>query len=173
MPGSAPNEAGKGTFSGTALCFKHIKFNTFDDVVAPTIGNWPRSPGVLSDTARLREVVLCAPSYLAPVPCCSVTCEKLRDGFQSNTELAGRQHHALQLALKRVGVRCHLIPAAPDMPDLAFARDVAVTTPWGLVLLNPAMPHRAIEVDHFSASMKRIIGAPARRITDGSIDRVF
>lgn len=147
-----------------------MKLNVFDDVVVTSQGSRDWLPMVVSDTARLREVVLCAPSYLAPVPCCSVTREKLRDGFQTEPKLAGSQHRALQQALDRVGVRCHLIAAAPDMPDLSFARDVAATTPWGLVLLNPAMPHRAIEVDHFSTSMERIIGVPAQRITEGHIE---
>jgi N-dimethylarginine dimethylaminohydrolase len=147
-----------------------MKLNVFDDVVAPAPAGWDWSPRVISDTARLREVVLCAPSYLAPVPCCSVTREKLRDGFRSDIELAGRQHRALQQAFEGAGVRCHLIPAAPEMPDLSFTRDIAATTPWGLVLLNPAMPHRAIEVDHFSTSMERVLGVPARRITQGCIE---
>ncbi|MDO6414105.1 arginine deiminase family protein [Sphingomonas sp. BIUV-7] len=146
-----------------------MKLNVFDDIVVP-IHSRDGSPKVIGDTARLREVVLCPPSYLAPVPCCSVTREKLRDGFQTDTELAGRQHRVLQRALERFGVQCHVIPAAPDMPDLSFTRDVAATTPWGLVLLNPAMPHRSIEVEHFSAAIERISGVPARRITDGFIE---
>jgi N-dimethylarginine dimethylaminohydrolase len=56
------------------------------------------------------------------------------------------------------------------MPDLAFTRDVAVTTPWGLVALNPALAHRSVEVDHFVEWAGRYAGGPAQRIRRGKIE---
>ena len=82
---------------------------------------------------------LSRPDFLEPVPCCSVTRESIRDGFATDRTRAAYQHRALQRVLETHGVTCHLVPAVEGAPDLAFTRDVAVTTPWGLVALNPAL----------------------------------
>lgn len=87
----------------------------------------------------------------------------------SNT-LARDQHRVLCETLHRSGVTCHFLPPAEAMPDLCFTRDVAVTTPWGAVLLNPAMPHRAAEVDYVSEALGKFDATPARRITAGAIE---
>lgn len=111
--------------------------------------NWPafdRRPwGVLGETDRLTDVMLCRPSHLAAVPCCSVTRESLRDGFVISTTAALAQHRALERALQAHGVRCHLAPPQTGMPDLCFTRDSSVMTPWGLLGLRPATDHRAGE----------------------------
>jgi N-dimethylarginine dimethylaminohydrolase len=102
--------------------------------------------GVCGETDRLAEVLLCRPSYLSAVPCCSVTREQLRGGFSVSVERALAQHRGLQASLERHGISCRILPARPDLPDLCFTRDAAVMTPWGLLALNPAMPHRRNEV---------------------------
>lgn len=125
---------------------------------------------VAGETGRLTDVLLCPPSYLQPVPCCSVTREILRSGFSTSTTRALTQHRALRDALTGHGVACHMVPPRADLPDLCFTRDVAVTTPWGLVLLNPAMPHRAVEIAHLDAALGRQGIRPVRRVTEGKIE---
>lgn len=123
-----------------------------------------------SETDRLTDVVLGAPTFLEPVPCCSVTRENILNGFTTDIASAHRQHQTLVALLERHGVRCHVVPAAPGLADLCFARDVAVTTPWGVVALNPALGHRASEVDHLVADLQsRGIGIAAR-ISEGTIE---
>ena len=68
-----------------------------------------------------------------------------------------------------------LLPAQPvwvseGLADLCFARDVAVTTPWGLVALNPALGHRSVEVDHLLAAMQSQGIRPIARIEQGTIE---
>jgi len=101
--------------------------------------------GVWSESDRLTEVLLCRPTYLEAVPCCSVTRESLCDGFVPSIVEATRQHMVLEAILEANGVATRLLPAQPGMPDLCFTRDSAVMTPWGLLGLNPASAHRRLE----------------------------
>ncbi|WP_420138462.1 dimethylarginine dimethylaminohydrolase family protein [Sphingomonas sp.] len=112
--------------------------SNIDDIAASVSG----------ETDTLVEVILAVPSHLEPVPCCAATRASLRGGFSVSQMEAMRQHRELQRALERWDVRCRLLPAEPDLADLCFTRDAAVTTPWGLLGLNPALPHRAREVDY-------------------------
>ncbi len=125
---------------------------------------------VEGESDRLTDVLLCAPSHLEPVPCCSVTRESLRKGLAVSVDKAERQHRALRGALADHQVRCHLLPAHADLPDLCFTRDTGVATPWGLVALNPAMPHRAREADHVAQALSRLGARPVRRIREGRIE---
>ncbi|MET0247229.1 MAG: arginine deiminase family protein [Sphingomonas sp.] len=122
------------------------------------------------ESDRLTDVVLGAPTFLEAVPCCSVTRETLREGFATDRAVAVRQHAALVDLLERHGVACHVIPAAEGLADLCFARDVAVTTPWGLVALNPALAHRSVEVDHLVATLAAQDIRPVMRIREGMIE---
>jgi len=125
---------------------------------------------VQGEAIRLTDVVLCSPSYLAPVPCCSVTRESIRHGFTTSLDAADRQHTLLRQALRDQGVTCHDLPPDPDMPDLCFTRDIAVTTPWGLVALRPALAHRQREVDHLVHTVEQWTGPTAARIDTGHIE---
>lgn len=125
---------------------------------------------VRGETEPLTDVVLCAPDYLAPVPCCSVTRERLSEGFKITTSIALDQHRAVQRALTEAGVTCHMLAAAPGMPDLCFTRDVAVTTPWGVVVLNPAKTHRRREAEHFARAAQAWTGSEVARVTQGVIE---
>jgi N-dimethylarginine dimethylaminohydrolase len=111
--------------------------------------------GVTGETDTLVDVLLAVPSHLEPVPCCAATRASLRGGFAVSQMDAMRQHRALQKALERWNVQCRLLPADPGLADLCFTRDAAVTPPWGLLGLNPAMPHRAREVDHLLRFARR------------------
>lgn len=130
----------------------------------------PLRPGVSGETHRLTDVVLCAPSNLATVPCCSVTRESIRNGFSVSMAQAMAQHSALTRTLSQRGVRCHIVPAHPDLADQCFTRDVAVTTPWGLVGLNPALSHRRSEVDQMFAALARHGVQPYDRVVSGTIE---
>ncbi|MET0249189.1 MAG: arginine deiminase family protein [Sphingobium sp.] len=125
---------------------------------------------VEGETDRLTDVLLCAPSHLAPVPCCAATRASLREGFAVSQAQATAQHQALREALEARGVRCHMLPVRPDMPDLCFTRDAGVMTPSGFVALKPALGHRALEVDHLTRTLGAMGVKAARRITEGTIE---
>ncbi|RVT90368.1 dimethylarginine dimethylaminohydrolase family protein [Sphingomonas crocodyli] len=125
---------------------------------------------VRSETDRLTDVLLCRPAFLEPVPCCSVTQESLRDGFETSVPLALRQHRALQSALERGGVRCHFIRPDPAMPDMCFTRDALVTTPWGLLALRPATGHRRREADLALVAARRMGALLAGRVNGGTAE---
>jgi N-dimethylarginine dimethylaminohydrolase len=117
----------------------------FSGGTAGALQRQSQASGVWSETDRLSEVLLCRPTYLEAVPCCSVTRESLCDGFAPSIVEATRQHMMLEAILEANGVATRLLPAQPGMPDLCFTRDSAVMTPWGLLGLNPASPHRRLE----------------------------
>jgi N-dimethylarginine dimethylaminohydrolase len=124
---------------------------------------------VAGETDILTDVLLCPPHHLAPVPCCAVTRGHLDQGHVTDVGAALRQHRALVSVLEADGVRCHMLPPRADLPDMCFTRDIGVATPWGLVALNPAMPHRRGEVDALLAACAD--GAlPVRRIVEGTIE---
>lgn len=117
------------------------------DFAGALTGGTPREQliGVSGEAHRLTDVLLCPPTYLEAVPCCSVTRESLCDGFVPSIVEATRQHRALELALSTEGVRVSQLMAQPGLPDMCFVRDAAVMTPWGLLGLNPAAEHRSLE----------------------------
>jgi len=125
---------------------------------------------VRSESDRLTDVLLCAPAHLSPVPCCSVTRESLDRGFETDTRKALAQHRDLRAALERHAVRCHMLDPLPGLPDLCFTRDSAVVTPWGPVLLNPALGHRCREVDHVARYLSELDTGPVRRIERGTVE---
>ncbi|WP_342250977.1 dimethylarginine dimethylaminohydrolase family protein [Sphingomonas sp. OTU376] len=130
----------------------------------------PKRWSVRSESDALSEVLLCGPAYLAPVPCCSVTRDSLGDGHQTDTAKALAQHRQLQALLEQLGTRCHVLDPLPDLPDLCFTRDCAVATPWGPVLLNPAVAHRRREVDHVARYLGNRGGGPLLRIEGGTVE---
>jgi N-dimethylarginine dimethylaminohydrolase len=117
----------------------------FSGGTAGALQRQSQAVGVWSETDRLTEVLLCRPTYLEAVPCCSVTRESLCDGFTPSIVEATRQHMMLEALLEANGVATRMLPAQPGMPDMCFARDSAVMTPWGLLGLNPAAAHRRLE----------------------------
>jgi len=130
-----------------------------------------RKAEVHGETDILSEVLICPPTYLEPVPCCAVTRESIRQGFEVSLDEAIDQHIELQNALARLGVTCRVLPPAPGLADMCFTRDAAVTTPWGLLGLNPSMPHRREEVTRLlefaRASGLRILGRIERGTVEG------
>ncbi|MEL0209323.1 MAG: arginine deiminase family protein [Novosphingobium sp.] len=118
-----------------------LQFDTFTPFATQAVGG-PLVANASSETGRLTDVVLCPPHYLAPVPCCAVTRESLASGFALKADRAKQQHAALVRVLRENGVACHMLEPKAGLPDMCFTRDIAVATPFGLRLLNPAMPHR-------------------------------
>lgn len=125
---------------------------------------------VSGETDRLTDVLLSPPQYLAPVPCCAATIESLASGFQTDRTVALAEHRQLRETLKGLGIRCHLLPPAAGMPDLCFTRDTAVTTPWGALILNPALSHRQREVDHVEHFLRSAGIDPIGRIRAGTVE---
>ncbi len=108
--------------------------------------------GAASETGVLRDVMLASPAHLEAVPCCAVTRANLRDGFAPCRQTALRQHAGLAFALREEGVRVVPVPAVEGLADLAFVRDAVTISPWGLIRLAPAAPHRRAEAEHVAAT---------------------
>jgi arginine deiminase len=108
--------------------------------------------GADSEYGRLLDVMVSPPPHLEIVPCNSISIGALGKGLSCCSATAERQHRALVGALEAEGVRCHVVPAREDMPDLSFTRDATLMTPWGLLELNPAAAHREAEVAHVRKS---------------------
>lgn len=129
----------------------------------------PTRSHVVSEVDQLTDVLLCPPHHLAPVPCCAVTQSSLRAGFEVCAATAADQHRKLVELLESEGVRCHLLEPVAGLPDMSFSRDIAVATPFGLIALNPALPHRRREVEALARACERW-HMPLGRILTGSIE---
>ncbi len=126
--------------------------------------------GLSSESDRLTDVLVVTPDHLAPVPCCSVTREKLRDGYRTDQAAARAQHGALIDTLRQAGVRVQAVEGSPDLPDMVYARDAGVMTPWGYLPLAPGAPHRRREARVLAERMKSL-GIPVLpQITGGTIE---
>lgn len=122
--------------------------------------------GVNNEHGRLTDVMLSAPPHLAMVPCNAVTRESIANGLDCCTEAASAQHASLVQALRGAGVRCHFATPRADLPDLSFMRDAALMTPWGLVGLRLAAPHRQAEATHVRDAAAAL-GIPQPDFTPG------
>jgi N-dimethylarginine dimethylaminohydrolase len=126
--------------------------------------------GIETEYGRLSDVMLCAPSHMRPVPCCSVTVQALKRGFEHSVQKAVHQHRALVRAFEVAGVRCHIVQPDPTLPDACFARDAVTMTPWGLLELRPAAAHRSGEARQVCDAVRRR-GVPiAGRIDEGNVE---
>lgn len=138
--------------------------------LAPAFRRADHRWGVASETGRLTDVLLSGPAYLEMVPCNEVTRDSLAKGLFASPGLAARQHRAFTGALEQAGVRCHFVPAVPGLADLCFTRDAVLMSPWGLIELRPAAPHRRAEPGHV-AKAAAAFGAPRLgRIEEGAIE---
>ena len=126
--------------------------------------------GVATETSELSDVLLCVPAYLEMVPCNAVTRERIAQGLLASPGLAARQHRALVAALERAGISCHFVPPSPGLADLCFTRDAVLMSPWGLIELRPAAPHRRAEPGHVAAAAAAFGVPRLDRILDGRIE---
>jgi N-dimethylarginine dimethylaminohydrolase len=122
--------------------------------------------GITSESDRLTDVLLVSPDHLAPVACCSVTRENLRDGYRTDRCRARSQHEALIEALGLADVRIELAAGSPDLPDMVYARDAGLMTPWGYLPLAPGAPHRRREAC-LLADHVRSLGIPVLPQVEG------
>jgi N-dimethylarginine dimethylaminohydrolase len=126
--------------------------------------------GADSEFGVLTEVMLAGARHLELVPCNTVSRASVASGLDCASDLAVEQHDALARTLERLGVRCRFLPSVPGLPDLTFTRDSSIMTPWGLVLLRLASPHRAGEPAEVRRAAQRwgvpIVGA----IEDGTVE---
>jgi N-dimethylarginine dimethylaminohydrolase len=130
----------------------------------------PAQYGVDSEYGGLGEVLLADPGHLALIPCNSVSKENARNGLAPNADRAARQHAGLASILRKEGIKVTIVPAPADLPDLVFARDTSLMTPWGLIGLRPGAPHRSGEVSAILASAAES-GVPVLgRIEQGRIE---
>jgi N-dimethylarginine dimethylaminohydrolase len=126
--------------------------------------------GADSEIGLLREVMLSGPRHLEMVPCNKVARTNLGAGLTCSPEKATVQHDALARALERAGVRCRFVPSAPGLPDLCFTRDSSMMTPWGLILLRLAEPHRRGEAARVRAAAESW-GVPVlAEIEEGTVE---
>jgi arginine deiminase len=114
-----------------------------DALISPSRGRW----GVDSEYGVLKDVLVSEPHHLEMVPCNSVTKASLQGGLALCPDTAADQHSRLIGALEQEGVRCHFVPPARDLVDLCFTRDSTLMTPWGLLMLAPAVEHRRAEAE--------------------------
>lgn len=129
-----------------------------------------RRDGVDSEYGRLESVLLADPRHLDLVPCNSVSNETISKGLRSSRTRAARQHGRLVAALEEEGIEVRLVPAEAELPDLAFARDTSLMSPWGLIGLRPGAAHRMGEVDSVMRAA-RACGVPVLgRIGRGRIE---
>ncbi|MEA3045327.1 MAG: hypothetical protein QOH47_3165 [Sphingomonadales bacterium] len=126
--------------------------------------------GVASETGRLTDVLLSAPTHLSMVPCNTVTRRSLADGLSLQPLAAAKQHRGLVAALTGAGVRCHWVPPMANMTDLVFTRDPVLISPWGLIELRPAAAHRRGEPAHVAEAVGRLGMPNLGRIEEGRIE---
>ena len=143
----------------------------FDGGAAGAVKQGHREAAVRSETDRLLEVLLCRPTYLEAVPCCSVTRESLGSGFRPSVDEATRQHMTLEAILEANGVTTRRMRPQPGLADACFTRDASVMTPWGLLGLNPAAAHRRREpqqaLDFARAQHLPIVGSVEAGTVEG------
>lgn len=87
-----------------------------------------------SETARLREVLLCPPVHYRWIPSNAVVVETLRSGRTTDASDLARQHGELVSALEDAGVVCRFLDPEEHLPYQAYTRDSSQVTPWGPVL---------------------------------------
>lgn len=144
-----------------------MKIDFSDGAIATLTGQtW----GLSSESDRLTDVLVVSPDHLAPVPCCSVTREKLRAGYRTDHSAARSEHGALVEALRRADVRVRMVAGSPDLPDMVYARDAGLMTPWGYLPLAPGAPHRRREA-RVLAEHVRSLGIPVLpQVAGGTIE---
>lgn len=122
---------------------------------SPFLLSAPTRWGANSEYGMLYDVMVCAPDHLEVIPCNTVARDAMARGLACCPDEAVRQHNGFAAALTAAGVRCHFVPPAPDLPDLVFTRDATLMTPWGLLQLSLAEPHRRAEAAHVAAAAAR------------------
>jgi dimethylargininase len=85
-------------------------------------------------------------------------------------ELAARQHHAYEQALKGLGVDVISLPAEADLPDSVFVEDTALVLDEVAILTRPGADSRKPEVESIAAALtphRKLIRIDAPGTVDG------
>ena len=98
---------------------------------------------VASETAPLREVLLCPPDHYRWIPTNSIVRRTLAgEGQSPATAHLKAQHAELVHAIEQGGATVHLIHPEPHLPYMAYTRDSVVVTHRGPVLCQLERPQR-------------------------------
>jgi arginine deiminase len=97
---------------------------------------------VTSETGRLRDVLLCRPTYYAWIDTNAVAHATLASGAANDAVRLAAQYAELEAALIQAGVALHYTVPEPQLPYQVYTRDSSQTTPWGPMLTQLAMPQR-------------------------------
>lgn len=110
---------------------------------------------VTNETGRLRDVLLCPPTFYHWIPTNAVALHTLAAATQFDKDAAGQQFDGLVSILRECGVTCHLLKPDPAVPYQVYTRDSSVTTPWGTLLTQLRLEERRGEL----ASILEFYGA--------------
>jgi len=99
-----------------------------------------------SETGRLRDVLLCPPTYYRWIPTNAVAVHTLHAQAELDAAGVAAQFEGLLSVLRQSGVTCHFLQPDPALPYQVYTRDSSQTTPWGTVLTQLRMRQRRGEV---------------------------
>src|SRR5678810_1248655 len=71
-----------------------------------------------------------------------------------DVEIARRQHHLYNEALKEIGCAVLQLPAEHDLPDSVFVEDTAIVLPEVAVITNPGADSRKPEVESIVTALE-------------------
>ncbi|MFC3127124.1 dimethylarginine dimethylaminohydrolase family protein [Pseudoroseomonas globiformis] len=103
------------------------------------MSNWR----VSSETAPLRDVLVCPPDHYRWLPTNSIARRTLADERQAPAPAhLAAQHAELVAALREGGATVHTLPPEPHLPYMVYTRDSVVVTHQGPVLCQLERPQR-------------------------------
>lgn len=97
---------------------------------------------VASETAPLREVLVCPPDHYRWIPTNAVARRTLAESKQPDPAATRAAHAELVAAMTESGVTVHRLHPEPHLPYTVYTRDSVVVTPWGPVLCQLERPQR-------------------------------
>jgi N-dimethylarginine dimethylaminohydrolase len=98
---------------------------------------------VASETAHLREVLVCPPDHYRWLPTNTIARRTLAESRQMPTRHhLMAQHAELVAAMEEAGVRVHRLRPEPHLPYMVYTRDSVVVTHRGPVLCQLERPQR-------------------------------
>jgi arginine deiminase len=96
-----------------------------------------------SETAHLREVLVCPPDHYRWLPTNTIARRTLAESRQTPTRHhLMAQHAELVAAMEEAGVRVHRLRPEPHLPYMVYTRDSVVVTHRGPVLCQLERPQR-------------------------------
>ena len=99
-----------------------------------------------SETGPLTDVLLARPDHFRWLPLNAVAKRSLAEGRAADPRIASAQHAEMTAMLRDLGVHCHFLNTAPELPLQVYTRDACVVTPFGPVLLQLLRDQRRGEI---------------------------